>query len=87
MCSEYQGWSVHRNSDQPTHIKLQPSPAQWLSQTQWAGLGQDDFVGAISLAILTCQGDISQLYDNEMPLRSLETPVYINKFNYMMEIH
>ena len=46
-----QGWSVHRNSDQPTHIKLQPSPAQWLSQTQRTGL--DDFVDAIQLTILT----------------------------------
>ena len=78
---------MHRNLDQPTHIKLQPSPAQWLSQTQWAGLGQDDFVGAILLAILSCQGDISQLYGNEMPLTYLETTFYIYKLNYMMGIH
>ena len=38
------------------HNLTQPSPAQWPSKTHWAGLGQDDFVSANELAILTCQG-------------------------------
>ena len=52
----YQGRTGHRKSDQPGHNLTQPSPAQWPSKTHLAGLGQDDFVSANELAILTCQG-------------------------------
>ena len=54
--SAVQGRTGHRKSDQPGHNLTQPSPAQWPSKTHWAGLGQDDFVSANELAILTCQG-------------------------------
>ena len=55
-CLLDQGRTGHRKSDQPGHNLTQPSPAQWPSKTHWAGLGQDDFVSANELAILTCQG-------------------------------
>ena len=57
-----QGRTGHRKSDQPGHKLTQPSPAQWPSKTHWAGLGQDDFVRANELAILTYQVGINKVY-------------------------
>ena len=42
---------------------LEFGPARsYLASAQWAGLGQEGFVGTIPLAILTFQGEISKVY-------------------------